>query len=45
MILVIIKAYVGKASEDLQKGSMNAAEVGKYIIDKLQKLKYGIGML
>ena len=44
-MLVQIKAYVGKANEDLEKGSMNGPEVGKYIIDKLQKLKYSIGML
>ena len=40
-----IRAYVAKASVDLQQGSLNAAEVARYLIDKLQKLKYGVGML
>lgn len=34
-ILVIIRAYVAKAAADLKGGALNAAEVGRYIIDKL----------
>jgi hypothetical protein len=45
LILVIIRAYVAKATSDLKQGSLNAAEVARYLIDKLQKLKYGVGVL
>ena len=41
-----MKAYIGRASEHLQKnGSFKAPEVAHYLIDKLQKLKFGTGML
>ena len=45
LLLVAIKAYIGRASEHLQKGSFKAPEVANYLIDKLQKLKFGVGML
>jgi hypothetical protein len=45
LMLVIIKAYLGKAGDELKKGQLNKAEVAHYLIDKLQKLKYGIGLL
>ena len=44
-MLVIVKAYLGKAGDDLKKGQLKKAEVAHYVIDKLQKLKYGIGLL
>lgn len=45
LMLVTIKAYIGRAGEQLQQGSFKAPEVAKYLIDKLQKLKFGVGML
>lgn len=45
LMLVIVKAYLGKASDDLKKGQFKGPEVAYYIIDKLHKLKYGIGLL
>lgn len=45
LILVAIRAYIEKANADLQKGQFKAPEVAKYLIDKLQKLKFGVGML
>lgn len=45
LLLVAVKAYIGRAGEHLQKGSFKAPEVAQYLIDKLQKLKFGVGML
>lgn len=44
-LLVAVRAYVGKASDDLKKGTFQAAEVGSHLLDKLQKIKFGVGML
>lgn len=44
-MLVVVKAYLGKAADDLQKGQMKGPEVAHFLIDKLQKLKYGISLL
>lgn len=43
--MVAIKAFLGKAADDMQKGQMKVPEVAHYVIDKLQKLKFGIGLL
>lgn len=44
-ILVTIRAYMAKGAADLKAGTLNAAEVARYTIDKLQKLKFGVSML
>ena len=44
-LLVIMKAYLGKAGDDLKKGQLKAPDVAHHLIDKLQKLKYGIGLM
>lgn len=44
-MLVVIKAYVGKATVDLEQKTINGPEVAKFLIEKLFKLKYGVGML
>lgn len=40
-----MKAYLGKAGDDLKKGQLKAPDVAHHLIDKLQKLKYGIGLM
>ena len=44
-LLVAVRAYVGKASDELKKGTFQAEEVGNHLLDKLQKIKFGVGML
>ena len=45
LMLVVVKAYLGKAGDDLKKGQLKKADVAHYVVDKLQKLKYGIALL
>lgn len=45
LLLVAMKAFIGRAAEQLSSGSFNKPEVAKYLVDKLMKLKFGVGML
>lgn len=40
-----MRAYLSKGTEDQKSGKFDKAKFAAYVIDKLQKLNFGISML
>lgn len=40
-----MRAYLSKGAEDQKSGKFDKAKFAAYVIDKLQKLNFGISML
>ena len=45
LMCIFVRAYLSKAVEDQKKGKFEKSKVAAYVVDKLQKMNFGISML